>query len=162
MTLSNALRFAIPTVFCAVMALVQTTATAQTSPINDLPSAFNPESNTSMAITGPIIASQSLLIFGNGTQMKLRLLGETTGAWGVSGQSLPAQIFSIGSNPGELMNGNTLCGPEGAPTYLVVFQFKSYGMWSLNLGVFNGSQPPVSMNDDGLCGTYGFIMDDPS
>lgn len=136
-------------------------APAHAAPLLDGPQAFNPYSRTASAITGPVIASRSSIVFGNGAGAQLTFLESATADWSASGSPVRAQVFSFGSDPGNLLNDNALCGAEEAPSYLAAFQSESFGSWILTLAVFASKQPPQSIDDAGLCGTYNFAMDGP-
>jgi hypothetical protein len=144
-------RFATPLLIVA--------STAQAAPLLEAPRSFNPMSRTAGAITGPVIASGSRIIFGNGAQTELSYLGEVTAEWDLNGETLPAQIFRVAQDPGELLNGNHLCSADQATTYLVAYQQENYGAWTLTLAAFRGETAPTSINEPALCGTFSFDLD---
>lgn len=136
-------------------------ASAYAAPILESPQAFNPYSRTASAITGPVIVSRSSIVFGNGAGTQLTFLDDVRSKWGASNQSFRAQIFALDSDPGQLLNGNALCGAGDAPTHLAAFQSDNFGSWILTLAVFRGKDAPASIDDAGLCGTFNFAMDGP-
>ena len=136
-------------------------ASAYAAPLLESPQAFNPYSRTASAITGPVIVSRSGIVFGNGAGTQLTFLDDVRSKWGASNQSFRAQIFALESDPGELLNGNALCGADEAPTHLAAFQSENFDSWILTLAVFRGKEPPASIDDAGLCGTFNFVMDGP-
>ena len=133
---------------------------AQGAPLLEAPRAFDPMSRTANAVTGPVIASESRLIFGNGAQTALSHLSDTSADWGDSGTDVTAQVFAMEADPGELLNGNTLCGGD-SPSHLVAYQNEIFGMWSMTLAVFHGEDVPEDLDSPGLCGTYSYALDGP-
>lgn len=151
MTISTLARFAAPLLIFAGM--------AQAVPLREYPQAFPNMSRTAGAITGPVIASKTHIIFGNGAQADMTLLGEHTAEWDLNGKTVTGQVFRVSQDPGELMNGNRLCSADDPVTHLVVFQNELFGMWSLTIAAFRGEAVPTSINEPTLCGTYGFGLD---
>lgn len=130
---------------------------AVAEPVLGFPQSFNPMSRTAQAITGPIIVSQEAIVFGNGARAGLEFVTDRAGDWVGSGKTTIAQIFKITSTPGELMNGNSLCGGE-APTFIAIGQSELFGNWSLDMAVFQSATVPTDFHGDGLCGTYGYDL----
>ena len=81
---------------------------AQGAPLLEAPRAFDPMSRTANAVTGPVIASESRLIFGNGAQTALSHLSDTSADWGDSGTDVTAQVFAMEADPGELLKATRL------------------------------------------------------
>ena len=136
---------------------------AQAQPITSVPKAHEPSSRTASSITGPIIISTSKIIFSVGAISNLELVAEgISGVWDTNGEVFDGQIFKILNDPGELVFGNTWCGADTAPTYLVAYQYLFFNIsWTMGLSVFSGDEVPTSVHSDNLCGTYGYTMDEP-
>lgn len=113
-------------------------------------------STTAMAITGDIGLSEDSITFGNGAQVRLSAAGTRPGAdWQeITTTDASVQLYLMAGDPGELLNGNTLCGGIGPATYLAVQQFGTDG-GDLSLSVFAGAAPPRTVSDR-LCGTFNF------
>ena len=136
-------------------------APALAEPITASPQAFNPYSRTAQAITGPIILSDTRAVFGNGSAVELKLIDPTAeGAWEfMSEETSQAQLFEVSGDPGELLQGNTLC--SGPPHFMTALQDESFGSWVLELAFWDGDEQPTSINSPGLCGTYSYGMNAP-
>ena len=132
---------------------------AGAGPVTEAPVRYEPSGNTAVAITGPITLSQSSLAFGTGTTVGLEPVEDgVEAAWdGLTGP-VAGQIFAMERDPGTLLNGNTLCGPERA-RYVVVSEREAYGMTTLTLSVFGGEDAPTSDESAGFCGTFGYDAD---
>ena len=86
---------------------------ASSQPLLEEPMAFNPYSETAMAITGPVILSTTKMVFETGKFINLQMLdAQAAGGWGASGDVPVAQLFRVLGNAGPLRRGNTLCGDQ--------------------------------------------------
>ena len=69
-----------------------------------------------------------------------------------------AEVFRVASDPGELLNGNTLCGDD--VTYLAFFEGDLLpGTRLLQLVAFSGDDVPVDVNSAGLCATFNYDIE---
>lgn len=128
---------------------------------------FEPFSRTAMAITGAIVlwgnpdfaepGSTMRMTFEAGPSIDLVSVGASWREWGLAGGKQTADVFRIDQDPGELLNGNTLCGGDDAARYMVFFEDAMMGGGrSLQLAVFSGDEPPFDISSDGLCGTFSY------
>lgn len=131
---------------------------------------FAPVSGTATAITGEITLSGNdrfaepgstmEMTFGNGANVRLTSEGAFWRPWKFgSSDKQTAEVFRLADDPGPLMQGNRLCGAgaTGVPLYAVFFSDWSLGgLLTLHLAIFEGAEPPIDINSDGLCGTYAF------
>jgi hypothetical protein len=100
------------------------------------------------------------LTFEAGRSIDLVSVGASWREWSLSGGKQTAEVFRIDQDPGELINGNTLCGGEEPAGYMVFFEDEMMGGGrSLQLAVFSGEEPPTDINSDGLCGTFGYAIE---
>jgi hypothetical protein len=131
---------------------------------------YEPISTTARAITGAIVlwgnpefaepGSELRLTFEAGPSIDLVSEGASWREWSLSGGRQTAEVFRMDEDPGELLNGNTLCGGDDAPGYLVFFEDDLVGGGrALQLAVFGGDEAPADINSDGLCGTFGYGID---
>jgi hypothetical protein len=127
---------------------------------------FEPFSRTATAITGAIVlwgnpafaepGSTMRMTFEAGPSVDLVSAGAFWREWGLSGGKQTAEVFRVSEDPGELLNGNTLCGPDQA-THAVFFEdLAPGGGLLLHLAVFSGKDAPADINSDGLCGTFNY------
>lgn len=127
----------------------------------DFRGSYQPLSRTSASITGPIKISKEngkLYIYFQGKgPFSLLSKGMVSGKWdGIdSGKIINAQIYEIDRDPGQLMNGNSLCGNTNAH-YLVFYDDILYGEHLLELEVFSSLDSPSSIDSNGLCGTFNY------
>lgn len=135
---------------------------------------FSPISRTAAAITGPIRlsgnevfateGSEMRLTFGNGATVNLTSEGSSWRTWDVSGQGKQtAEVFRLSDNPGSLQNGNTLCGHANTEQNLyAVFYEQTFfgGDPTLTMAVFKSAEPPFDIDSSGLCGTFGYQIDE--
>lgn len=123
---------------------------------------FTPYSRTASAITGtielsgnPDFATKGSLMkmtFANGVSVGLKAEAASYRHWDIgSEEKSTAEVFEIINDPGELENGNSLCG-DRKPKYAV---FSGSGS-TLNLAVFGSETPPRDINSVGLCGTFSY------
>lgn len=118
--------------------------------------AFNPYSETAMAITGPVILSSERIVFEMGSFLDLELVEPAVpGGWGASGDVPTAKVFRVSGDAGPLRQGNTLCGSQ-AITYLAAWDEEASGSLYLGIAMFTGSNLPVGVADPSLCATYFF------
>ena len=131
---------------------------------------YEPISSTARAITGAIVLwgnpdfaevdSTMRLTFEAGPSIDLASDGASWREWSLSGGKQTAEVFRLAQDPGELLNGNTLCGGDDAASHLVFFEDDMMGGGrSLQLAVFSGSEPPFDINSDGLCGTFSYEIE---
>jgi hypothetical protein len=126
------------------------------SPIGPEPQALRPSSRTAEAITGPIILSDSRIVFGNGEMLHLSLVDRTNeGTWDITGATVTVQLFDVSGEIGSLVNGNTICG-GGSPRFLTAHVTEVFGSQSLTLAFYEGSTRPTGISSPALCGTYGY------
>ena len=135
---------------------------ADAGPITSEARALQPRSTTSSAITGPIIISDSQIIFGNGQSLQLsQNVPDVLGAWDLFNEELSlSQVFDIAGQIDTLLNGNTLCGDEPAG-FMAASQEELFGSWSLQLTFFSGAERPEGIHNSGLCGTFTYLLDGP-
>lgn len=130
---------------------------------------FEPFSRTAMAITGAIVlwgspgfaesGSTMRMTFEAGPSIDMVSVGVFWREWSLSGGEQMAEVFRMDSDPGALLNGNTLCGPDQA-TYAVFFEDDALGTGLLmQLAIFSGDDAPKDINSDGLCGTFNYDID---
>jgi hypothetical protein len=130
---------------------------------------FEPYSRTAQAITGPITLSGNpefatpgsvmTLTFGNGVTVDLTSVGASWRKWQhYSEAKQTAEVFLLSEVPGELLNGNRLCGrPSEDPIYAVFHEDRGYLPKLLNMAIFQSSEAPFDINSDGICGTYNYV-----
>jgi hypothetical protein len=127
-------------------------------------------SSTARAITGAIVlwgnpefaepGSTMRLTFEAGPSIDLVSEGASWREWSLSGGKQTAGVFRIDQDPGELLNGNSLCGGDDVAAHLVFFEDDTMGGGrSLQLAVFSGDEPPADINSDGLCATFGYVIE---
>lgn len=132
---------------------------------------FPPLSRTAAAITGKITlsgnaefaveGSSMTLTFGNGAAVDLTSVGASWRTWDMTGEKQTAEVFKLAGHPGELENGNTLCGGEtaGENLYAVFFEQSLFDLPpSLGLAIFQSVEPPFDINSSGLCGTFSYTI----
>ena len=96
------------------------------------------------------------ITFEAGPSIDLMSVGASWREWSLNGGKQTAEVFQMAKDPGELLNGNTLCGGDGA-RYLVFFEDDIPGAGRLlQLAVFSGNDVPSDINSDGLCGTFNY------
>ncbi len=75
--------------------------------------AFNPSSETAMAITGPVILSTKRMVFETGRFLDREVHApKSSGNWGASGDVPVAEVFRVSGDSGRMRQGNTLCGDQ--------------------------------------------------
>ncbi|WP_323334450.1 hypothetical protein [Cereibacter johrii] len=118
--------------------------------------ALEPLSKTAWSITGPIILSDRKIIFANSASASLEATGQPVAAdWSMSGRKQRAQVFRLKADPGLMERFDALCG--GKPiTHLAAWLDRNSLGAQVAIAVFSGEQPPVSIGDDGLCGTFNY------
>ena len=132
---------------------------ASSQPLLEEPMAFNPYSETAMAITGPVILSTTKMVFETGKFIDLEMLhSQTSGGWGASGDVPVAQVFRVLGNPGPLRRGNMLCGDQPV-TYMAAWNEENSGFETLGIAMFTGLDVPTGVAAQGICATYFFSMD---
>lgn len=132
---------------------------ASSQPHLEEPKAFNPYSETAMAITGPVILSTTRMVFETGKFIDLEMLdSQAAGGWGASGDVPVAQVFRVLGTAGPLRRGNTLCGDQPV-TYMAAWNEENSGFKSLGIAMFTGLDAPTGTAAQGICATYYFSMD---
>ena len=132
---------------------------ASSQPLFEESKAFNPSSETAMAITGPVILSTERMVFETGRFLDLEVHDpKSSGNWGASGDVLVAQVFRVSGDAGPLRQGNTLCGDQPI-TYMAAWSEDSSGFTYLGVAMFTGMEPPAGIAGQALCATYFFSMD---
>ena len=141
------------------MAMVISGSPAASQPLFEDSKAFNPSSETAMAITGPVILSTKRMVFETGRFLDLEVHDpKSSGNWGASGDVPVAQVFRVTGDAGPLRQGNTLCGDQTI-TYVAAWSEDSSGFTYLGVAMFTGMEPPAGIADQALCATYFFSMD---
>ena len=132
---------------------------AFSQPLLEEPRAFNPYSETAMAITGPVILSTKKMVFETGKFNNLEMLdSQAAGGWGASGDVPVAQVFRVLGSAGPLRHGNTLCGDHPV-TYMAAWNENNSGFKPLGIAMFTGLDAPTGIAAQGICATYFFSMD---
>jgi hypothetical protein len=133
---------------------------------------FEPMSRTAQAITGPIKLSgnphfatsdsKMTITFGNGKSAVLTAMGASWRKWDESDQKkVTAEIFRLDHDPGDLEQGNTLCGdPSKNPARYIVFHEETLlgEIPLLAIAVFGSKKVPTDIHSPGLCGTFNFYV----
>ncbi|MBY6084108.1 hypothetical protein [Ruegeria arenilitoris] len=132
---------------------------ASSQPLFEDSKAFNPSSETAMAITGPVILSTKRIVFETGASLDLEVHdAKSSGNWGVSGDVPIAQVFRVSGDVGPLRQGNTLCGDQPI-TFMAAWNEESSGFDYLGIAMFTGAAAPTSVDDQTICATYFYSMD---
>ncbi|WP_162798335.1 hypothetical protein [Sulfitobacter sp. SK011] len=132
---------------------------ASSQPLLEEPMAFNPYSETAMAITGPVILSTTKMVFETGKFINLEMLdSQAAGGWGASGDLPVAQVFRVLGSAGPLRRGNTLCGDQPV-TYMAAWNENTSEFKLLGIAMFTGLDAPTGVAAQGICATYFFSMD---
>ncbi|SPJ28236.1 hypothetical protein [Falsiruegeria mediterranea] len=131
---------------------------ASSQPLLEESEAFNPYSETAMAITGPVILSTNRMVFETGRFLDLEVHDpRAAGSWGASGDVPVAQVFRVSGDVGTLRRGNTLCGDQPI-TYMAAWDEEGSGFNYLGIAMFTGIGAPTSIADQTMCATYFFSM----
>ena len=134
-------------------------APTSSQPLFDESKAYNPYSETAMAITGPVILSTRRMVFETGGFFDLEIHDrKSSGHWGASGDVPVAQVFRVSGDVGPLRQGNTLCGDQPV-TYMAAWREESSGFGYLGIAMFAGIEAPTSVADQTMCATYFYSMD---
>ena len=132
---------------------------ALSQPLSVASRAFNPYSETAMAVTGPVTSSTEQMVFETGTFLDLEAHNlSTSGNWGASGEVPFAQVFRVSGDAGPLRQGNTLCGDQPV-TYMAAWNENNSGFKPLGIALFTGLDAPTGVAAQGICATYFFSMD---
>ena len=132
---------------------------ALSQPLFEESKAFNPFSETAMAITGPVILSTKRMVFENGRFLDLEVHDpEASGSWGASGNIPVAQVFRVSGNVGPLRQGNTLCSDQPI-TYMAAWEEEGSKFKYLGIAMFTGVEAPKRIADRAMCATYFFSID---
>ena len=131
-------------------------APAASQPVLEEAQAFNPYSETAIAITGPVILSTKRMVFETGKLLDLDLVDQAaSGDWGASGNVPVAQVFRVSGSLGPLRQKNTLCGDQPV-TYMAVWDEESSGSKILGIAMFTGAEIPTGVAQESICATYFF------
>ena len=132
---------------------------ASSQPLFEDSKAFNPSSETAVAITGPVILSTKRMVFETGGSLDLEVHdAKSSGNWGSSGDVPVAQVFRVSGDVGPLRQGNTLCGDQPI-TYMAAWDEEGSGFSYLGIAMFSGIEAPKSIADQTMCATYFYSMD---
>jgi hypothetical protein len=132
---------------------------AVAQPLEEEPRAFNPYSETALAITGPVILSTSRMVFETGGFLELETVNQAaSGVWGVSGDVPVAQVFRVTGDVGPLRRDNNLCGDQSI-TYMAAWAEELSGSEYLGVAMFSGTEMPGGAIEEGTCGTYFYSID---
>jgi len=132
---------------------------AESQPLLDDAKAFNPYSETAIAITGPVILSTKRIVFETGGVLDLDVIDQAAkGGWGASGNVPVAQVFRVSGDAGLLRQENTLCGDQPV-TYMSAWDEESSGFTYLGIAIFTGAEIPTGVTEEGICATYFFSME---
>ena len=132
---------------------------ASSQPLFEGSKAFNPSSETAVAITGPVILSTKRMVFETGGSLDLEVHdAKSSGNWGASGDVPVAQVFRVSGDVGPLRQGNTLCGDQPV-IYMAAWREESSGFGYLGIAMFTGTAVPTSAADQNMCATYFYSMD---
>lgn len=129
---------------------------------------FEAMSRTAMAITGEIalsgnpafaeVGSTMQISFDGGDLIDLISEGASWREWSVTGGKQTAEVFRLAQDPGELLNGNTICGDR--TRYLVFSEgWMPGGTQILEVAAFDTKTPPFDINSDGLCATFTYVVE---
>lgn len=139
----------------ALLLLSACAATTAPAPVWQASRSFEPLSTTAMSITGPVAFSDGTLTFAGTKPVAVTSLGLHPGPWGDDGDEATAEVFRMASDPGTLLNGNTLCG--GTARYAVFYEDPAVP--ALSALFFEGETAPAGAASPGLCGTFNYIID---
>jgi hypothetical protein len=143
-------------VLCGVLGLVAAMAWAEGARPWEGDVTLAAYSKTAMSITGDIQlsgpAEARKITFASGDSVVLEPVALVRAPWSVSGSDdLVGMVYIATSDPGELLNGNHLCGPEIPARYWVFTEEADF----VQMAVFSGAMPR-GIDAPGLCGTYYF------
>ena len=132
---------------------------AYSQPLEEDGKAFNPYSETALAITGPVILSTKRMVFETGAFLELDLVEQAaSGSWGVSGDVPVAQVFRVTGDAGSLRGGNTACG-DGTVTYIAAWDEELSGSKYLGIAMFTGTEIPTVAIEEQTCATFYYSID---
>ena len=132
---------------------------AKSQPLIEDAKAFNPYSETAIAITGPVILSTKRIVFETGGLLDLDILDQAaSGRWGASGNLPVAQVFRVSADVGPLRQENTLCGDQPV-TFMAAWDEEISGFQHLGIAMFTGAEMPTGVTEESICGTYFFSLD---
>ena len=145
--------------FMTLLLIGNSGASAKSQPLIEGGKAFNPYSETAIAITGPVIISTKRIVFETGGLLDLDILGqEVSGKWGASGNLPVAQVFHVSGDAGPLRQENTLCGDQPV-TFMAAWNQENFGFQYLGIAMFTGAEMPTGVTEESICGTYFFSLD---
>ncbi|NBZ89283.1 hypothetical protein [Stagnihabitans tardus] len=116
-------------------------------------------STTAEGVTGDFDLSAEdwvwTLDFANGASLDTSFVEQRSSAWKPSdGEVWAGAVLEVEEDPGELENGNTLCGAEEASFIVFTPVDEAQIGAALQIAVFSGETPPENIEDPSLCGTY--------
>ncbi|KIU29306.1 hypothetical protein SR41_04675 [Sphingomonas melonis] len=118
--------------------------------------ALQPLSSTARAITGPLRVTRQAISFGKRT-VPAKVAQRVWRVWSPGGDKQTGTIYSLASDPGTLLQGNTLCGGKDKAHWLVLWQTVSdFSGPSVDMAVFSSIEMPTDGNSAGLCGTFSY------
>ena len=144
--------------FMLTMVICIAPAIAQSSLDKDIIGKFEPQSRTSMAITGPIKITPKSITF-NGKTVKTSLQGKYWRVWGEETQKRSANVYTLERDPGTLLQGNTLCGANQARYAVVWPSFDETIGGSLQMAIYSSTESPQDSTSPGLCGTFSYVFE---
>nr|WP_158387887.1 hypothetical protein [Comamonas testosteroni] len=139
------------------LALCTAPAIAQSALDQDLLGQFEPLSRTAIAITGSIQITPSSIIFV-GKSVKTEKQGKYWRVWGSGTRKHSAIVYALKSDPGQLLQGNTLCGLEQARFAAIWPSYDEFSGRSVEVAVYSSEIPPVDGSSPGLCGTFSYVL----
>ncbi len=119
---------------------------------------FEAASTTAMSITGTISLSRG----ASPNELTLRFeTGKTLKLTSVTQWKNGAEVFATDGDPGELINGNTLCGGGETPARYIVFADEEpvANFLQMSMAVFSSQLPPPDMNGADLCATFSYSIE---
>lgn len=125
---------------------------------------FPAYSTTAEAVTGDITLRggevNKILTTAGGAEIPLIYVEDSSSAWNLGDPEVwSGGIFAVAEDPGELENGNYLCGADWDATFVVFTPIELPGMDPiLQMAVFGGDQPD-NIDDPDLCGTYNYVIE---
>ncbi len=142
------------------MALCAAPAMAQSALDQDVLGLFEPLSRTAISITGPILISPSSIAFG-GITVLTTPQGKYWRVWGDDSKKSAAKVYELKSDPGKLLQGNTLCGSNPARFAVVWPSYDELIGGSVKLAIYSSSDAPYDSSSPGLCGIFNYVLKRP-
>ncbi|MCW1920415.1 hypothetical protein NX862_16760 [Rhodobacter sp. KR11] len=120
-------------------------------------------STTSESVTGDIDLSAEDWVwtvdFQGGASLDASFVEQRSSAWMPGdGEVWAGAVLAVEEDPGELENGNTICGEDEA-SFIVFTPIDAAQIGAeLQIAVFSGETPPENIEDPSLCGTYNYAI----